>query len=263
MLSNITVSLKVQLLYRVQDHLLVYVVLKVASHPTESNKHFTMEDLSTSRSLSNLERTFSHLTLEANAGHSHPPSSYNIHNAPDPLSRLWKIDKDCNDLMKATLLMMDSLASSDALPAAQIVASLDRELQWMTLAMAELQGLESHTDTTIIALARAMTGRLSELRVSLLSFKGILIDRTPPTYDSRPFETGTLASLPRSNQFVNSFYREILQRSSPEACPHTSCCAQCDGTESFWTCISSMVQCQSQISQAIHGRTTPCRRSIS
>lgn len=63
------------------------------------------------------------------------------------------------------------------------------------LVLAELQSLESHAHETITVFALAMTSRLSDLRVSLLAFKKTLIERTSPTYDSQPFDTGNSIPL--------------------------------------------------------------------
>ena len=63
------------------------------------------------------------------------------------------------------------------------------------LVLAELQSLESHAHETITVFSLAMTSRLSDLRVSLLAFKKTLIERTSPTYDSQPFDTGNSIPL--------------------------------------------------------------------
>ena len=146
------------------------------------------------QNLSNHERTFINLTLGASHGSNFPPRSgtTNVH---DHLSHLWKMDNDCNQLMKSTLLMMDTLASEHALPEAKAVAELDKEVQWIALALYELRGVECHTDKTIAAFAQAMICRLGDLKVSLYAFKRILVDRAPTMYDSQPFDTGNLIAL--------------------------------------------------------------------
>lgn len=147
-------------------------------------------DSTTSQTLAGLELTFEDLTLQAASPSNSSPRSDIGHTSND-LYRLWRIDKECDNLMKSTLVMMDSLASDAALPEATVAATLDSEVQWITKVSAGLQSLENHDDEAICVFSRAMARRLSDLKASLYAFHKVLAARTPLTFDSPAFNTGT------------------------------------------------------------------------
>ena len=86
---------------------------------------------------------------------------------------------------------MDNLASDAALPEATVAATLDSEVQWITKVSAGLQSLENHDDEAICVFSRAMARRLLDLKASLYAFHKVLAARTPLTFDSPAFNTGT------------------------------------------------------------------------
>ena len=192
----------------------------------------------------------------------HPAAQSNLPTPDGDLKRLWLLDEKLDSHMKAIILRLDALSSSDPSSQHQVEVDLIEEKRSLQTTIREFHGLQHHCDPDIQVLAEAMRERMAQFSSAIDMYIEILEGRSPLQLSSHIVNTGEMILSPPLRQKFMVSFRSIFSpqfegQTHPITCGHHK--RHC--SESLWARNSCLVQCQFTFLQSLLGRNDVRRRT--
>jgi len=126
----------------------------------------------------------------------HPAAQSNPPPPDGDLKRLWLLNEKLNSHMKAIILQLDALSSSDPLSQHQVKVDLVEEKRSLQITIRELHGLQHHCNPDIQVLAEAMRERMAQFSSAIDMYIETLEGRSSLQLSSHIVNTGKMILSP-------------------------------------------------------------------